>query len=173
MAVACVLLVACATARDPRPDVAMKPDGEAWFCASEASGMLSVCERTRKRCKRAKKFIARLSHRRGDQMTLRACKPQPRAFCLTAERRLPKERPEDDAAGEDEASEEADDPGGEASEDEAAAEAAEAGEADEADRYVVEDALWLCYATRDNCEQQRKNMYYAGFTNVSRCGRWK
>jgi hypothetical protein len=161
-----VLLAACATPRDPKPDRQLKPDGESWFCSSEASGMLSVCERTRKKCKRARRYLSKLAHRRGDMMELGKCKKQKRVHCLTAERRLPKEKPAPEEGEDEESDEEAD----EELEDEADTEGEDA---TEEDRFVVEDQIWLCYATRDNCEQQRKNMYYFGFTNVSRCGKWK
>jgi poly-D-alanine transfer protein DltD len=99
-------------------------------------------------------------------MELGKCKKQKRVHCLTAERRLPKEKPAPEEGEDEESDEEAD----EELEDEADTEGEDA---TEEDRFVVEDQIWLCYATRDNCEQQRKNMYYFGFTNVSRCGKWK
>jgi hypothetical protein len=106
-------------------------------------------------------------------MTLGNCKKQPRAHCLTAERRIPKNLPERRKRDRDEDDE--DDEDDEEEEEEAAEEQEsdddEGGE--EADRFVLEDTIWLCYATPDNCEQQRKNMYYFGFTHVSRCGKWK
>jgi hypothetical protein len=154
-----------------RPDPGLKPEGESWFCSTEASGMLSICERTRKTCKRAKKYLAGLSHRRGDQMTLGPCKKQKRAFCLTAERRIPKETPPKEAKQSDDEDDGSGD--GEAEESESDAEKAEAAESDDGDRFVLEDQIWLCYSSPDNCEQQRKNMFYFGFTNVSRCGRWR
>ena len=162
------ILVGCANPPDAKPDRSMRPDGTSWFCSTERSGMLSVCERTRKSCKRAKKFLAGLSHRRGDYMTLGPCKRQPRAYCLTAERLIPKAKP---PKPEDEQGDEEDEEEDEESEEDA--ERAEADETDDGDRFVLEDKIWLCYSSTDNCEQQRKNMYYMGFTHVSTCAKWK
>jgi hypothetical protein len=168
----------CASGPDPRPDKSLRPDGERWFCAQEASGMLSVCERQKKKCRRARKYLAALAHRRGDQMELGKCRAQPRAYCLTAERRIPKAPPEanddEDAAEENDEDEAEDREAQDDLEESADSEGESEGESEtEEDRFVLEDQIWLCYATADNCAEQRKNMYYFGFTHVSRCGRWK
>lgn len=139
----------------PPPDTSVKPEGKGWWCTIESSGMLSVCERTRTLCKRARRYLTRQHAHRGEDVRFARCFRRAAAYCYTATRRHLEHAPEDERDLRAVAEEEEE-------------EGVEVG-----DPRVVAEKVWLCHATPDNCAANRDNLYQAGFTDVSRCRRWK
>ncbi len=80
----------------------VKPAGKGWFCSIESSGMLSVCERTEKLCKRARRFLARVNERRGSNVIFSRCRDSAAAFCYTSSRKLVDHDTDDDHEADDE-----------------------------------------------------------------------
>ena len=156
LAPGCLLLTlalgSCGTALEGAapPDSSVRPGGEGWYCSSEASHMLSVCERSDKLCKRARRYLVNRQVPRGALVVFSGCRPQKTAYCYTALRREVPDTVDDGDGDED-------------SDDESAEEM----------EPVVKEKVWLCHATRANCESNRDNMYVDGFTDVSQCRGWR
>jgi len=172
-----LLATSCATYLEQASptDKSIKPPGEKWWCSIESSGMLSVCERKRVECMKARRFLqGRLEHR-GENIAWSPCKEQKYAYCYTATRKtvLGDVKPPKDE-GEDEKAEAEPDDDAEPVEDGATVtEEIENEDSKKLRRRLKKEKVWLCHDTPINCEANRQNMYQDGFADVSRCRRWK
>jgi hypothetical protein len=133
-------------------DVDAKPEGEGWYCTWESSGMLSVCERTTLECGRARRYMAKRFANRGELLRFTRCRPREQAVCYTASRKLV-------SVAEEEASSSNEDD--------------DEGEDEDSEDDVLRETIWNCHSTQESCEWGRLNMYQDGFTDVSRCRKWK
>jgi hypothetical protein len=84
------------------PDPTVKPKGKGWFCSIESSGMLSLCERSEKLCKRGRRFLAHVNERRGSNVIFSRCAAATAAYCYTASRKLNDHDDDNDHEADDE-----------------------------------------------------------------------